>query len=403
MNRQYPQFSLLELVEVVAHRRLTFLVLVVLTPILAWAASYLIPGRYEAVSSLLPVQSSQVQGYSSVLERGVIRGGLRIRESQVRNSLNLERLLGRQLRFEVVEKLGLIEFFELEDVAATKPEHALALAADRLLRATHLELSLKVRVLIIHVVTRDPSMSAAIANTYVELLDRHNLETIRQEASNRVAYLDTQLDKLQAAQILGRTRLAEYQESSGITDLDLQMKAAHGILADMRSYLLDLEILMQRLEADYEADHPERRMLSAEIDVYRNMIARFTAQGSDTEASAGEYLVYLDFPLGDSSQHSLSIEYLEREVELLDAMIAALVAERERSRMEQFLDVSTTSVLDHAIVPADPIWPQRKFIVLVSTFITLTLAYLFFFARVAFRKLTGGGGSGSIRRFLAES
>lgn len=403
MSRRYPEFSLLELIEVVAQRRRFFGILAILTPLLAWAGSYLIPGRYEAVSSLLPVQSSQVQGYSSVLERGVIRGGLRIRESQVRNSLNLERLLGRQLRCELVEQLDLVGFFGLEDVAETNPEHAVVLAAERLLRATHLELSLKVRVLIIHVVTRDPEMSAAIANAYIELLDRYNLKAIRTEAANRVAYLDTQLDKLQAAQILGRARLADYQESSGIADLDLQLKSAHGILVKLRGYLLDLEILMSQLEADYDADHPQRQALAAEIDVYRSMIERFTAQRADSSEAAGEYLAYLDFPLGDSSRHSLSIAHLEREIELVDAMIAALVAERERSRMEQFLDVSTTSVLDRAIPPVDPIWPRRKFIVLVSTFITLTLAYLILLARMAFCKMTEGGNGSSIRRFLAES
>ena len=98
MSNHYPEFSLLELVEIVTRRKRLFLALVLLAPLLAWGASHLIEPRYDAVSSILPVQNSSVQGYSSILERGVIRGGLRIRSAKVRNSVNLERLLGRQLR-----------------------------------------------------------------------------------------------------------------------------------------------------------------------------------------------------------------------------------------------------------------------------------------------------------------
>ncbi len=83
--------------------------------------------------------------------------------------------------------------------------------------------------------------------------------------------------------------------------------------------------------------------------------------------------------------------------------MAAMLAERERSRMEQFLEVSTTSVLDRAVAPSKPYWPQRKLIVLVSTFIILTITTLLLFIREALFKLTGCRGRSAIRRFLAES
>ena len=403
MSNHYPEFSLLELVEIVTRRKRLFLALVLLAPLLAWGASHLIEPRYDAVSSLLPVQNSSVQGYSSILERGVIRGGLRIRSAKVRNSVNLERLLGRQLRYEIVDEMGLVEFFDLADEAEENPERARELAAKRLLDATHLAMSLKVRVLMIHVVTRDPEMSARIANGYIEALDRHNLATIRRDAASRVAYLDRQLEKLRNAAAVGRSRLLEYREGAGISDFDAQTASALEILGELRKKLLELEMRHASVSADYSADHPELQLIEAEMEVYRNTLERFSAERAEIEADGGEYVPYLDIPLASASRHELAVAHLDRELELLDALNAALVAERERSRMEQFLDIATTSVLDRAVVPSEPIWPRRKMIVLVSTFITLFVVYLALFAREAFFKMAGGRDRAALRRFLAES
>ncbi|MCB1162657.1 hypothetical protein KDL67_08220, partial [bacterium] len=168
----------------IARRRWSWLLATGLVAgVVALGVSFAIPPRYHSVASVLPA-TGVLRDRALLLGTGGLGGAAQVRPNTSSNGQNLVVASSLKVREEIVDQLELVRFFGREEQARKDPALARELAMVDLRLATHFELSIYRDVLFIHVITRDPDMSATIANLYIELIQRENLSRYHARAKS---------------------------------------------------------------------------------------------------------------------------------------------------------------------------------------------------------------------------
>ncbi len=392
-ERRVIELSLLDILLAFRRRSLWILIALAIGVLIALLTSFYLTPRYQAIGSLLPGRSNVVNTYVPTLERGKIRGGVKFGNVTTRNSQNLEVMTSDHLQTLLIAKLSLVDFYGYGWIAETDSTLAMVKTLQDLRRNTYFGLPLQLQVLFVEVHCTDPDMAARIANTYLDLLDQLNLERYRYSAARRVQFLDTQLDELQDDILTAQARISEFQRRHGVTDLEREWDQVFELNQMLQARLLDRQLRLGRIAAMAGPMSPERIALEAEIDVYLGVMEKLDLSLGGNPG--GEATTALDLKLG--------LNKLNRQFEQLRMVEEYLIAERESARLQSIIDLGTTTVLDRAHVPSEPIWPDRKLMIGLSAAMVLFLGGMLCIIEAFLMQL----GDGNLRlgwgRLLRES
>ena len=379
--RHAIEMDLGELAGLARRRWRALLITAAAAALAGFLGSFLVTPRYHAYVSVLPRQGI-LREHQVAVAQGELTAPVRLRPTSASNSQNMVRVASHSLREELVEELGLVVFFGFEDLAAEHPEHARYRAVDALRQATHLELSIYRDVLFIHVMTRDAAMSARIANAYLDALQRENLREYRREAEARAAFL-----KVQLAQVRGRigealSALAAFQGQREIVDLESQRRGLMSLLDQIHLEWLAASIALDRERIELGENAPAVDRLEALVDLYREAIALLDG------ASAGGAPPFGSAVMDPAT--TLAAERLQGELRNLEVVEQSLLLELNAAVMEADLDDLQLPVMDRAVAPADPDWPDRALITVGTGVLAPVLLYLLLVLMAAARSATRG-------------
>jgi uncharacterized protein involved in exopolysaccharide biosynthesis len=395
-RRQTFELSLYDLLVILRRRSGWILGATVVAVLLALLLSFTLTPRYEAMASLLPGRSNAVSTFIPMIERGKIRGGVKFGNVTTRNSHNLEVMASDRLQYRLIEDLDLIDFYPHGETAVQDSGLALTKTLTDLRRDTHFGLSLQLQVLFVRVTTTDPAMSARITNHYLDLLDEVNLERYHHFAANKVRFLDKELKALSATILQAESKLNQFHTRHGLTDLEQERGLLFDLTGRLRQDLLSREVSLARLSSDLTDESPERIELEAEIEIFRSMLLKLeTSLSGNSPSDSGDSV--------DLHDLAINLQRLKRELWLLQAVEEQLIGERESARLQSVLDTGTTTILDRAFVPHDPIWPDRKLMIGLSAALTLFLGGLTAVGIEFILFLGTGDLSRGWRRLLQES
>ncbi len=388
-------YSLLDLLNVFRRHAAWILWPVLLAVALAaLVVQFLIPPRYESHASILPEQTGEVAAKMPILERGAFRSAFRFGDVTTRNSTNLELMVSDRVRREIVRTLNLAEFFGVAagSVGAVGAEQR---AMAKLTQATHFSLSLQLQVLIVTVSTRDPAMSARIAESYLWETNAANLDRIHEYANQRVAFFAARLQELQVDLAQARARLAGQVAASGVADPELERDIAYAFLQPLQTRLLDLRMQRDRLAQDQRPASTERQALAAEIAVYEGFLADFDTVSN---AQSGR----LPSP-GRSELAGMGRDRLKRELTLLESLEISLREAQEAARLEAILDAQTLTILDRPIAAAEPTWPRKRLTIMLVGLISMITASSAALFIDALSRLGGGSARSGLQLLLRDT
>lgn len=207
MSEEMPQpddeISLLDLLIVLAKHKKMILGLTFAAAILAVCVSLLLPNVYTATTRILPPQSSQSSSVSSMLAAqlgglaGMAGGALGLKDP---NALYVAMLKSRNIMEKVATR------FDLQKVYGTK----FTVDTLRVLEGASVISAGKEGVILVEVSDEDPQRAAAMANAYIEELDKLVQTYAITDAAHRRQFFETQLkearDRLTDAEVtLDRT------------------------------------------------------------------------------------------------------------------------------------------------------------------------------------------------------
>ena len=295
--------------------------------LIAVAISLLLPPWYRAEATLLPPSEEESGiGLASLL-KGIGVAGVKVPTQATPADVFLAILDSRRVNEEVVRRFDLKNRYHAHFmVDAVKVLH------------THTRFKLTdAGTIEVSVEDRDPARAAAMANAYLELLDRFNREVRMTKGRRTREFVEQRLRET-------RDELAGAEQ--GFADFQAKHKTA----------------VMSR-EVTTAADAAARLYAErASLQVRLGVVQSYTRGSSDEEMQISQELAQLDRQLATLPETGLEISRLYRKVRTFEQVYVLLTAQYEQARIDEARDVATIEILDPATPPEKKSRPQRSMI-----------------------------------------
>lgn len=370
--------DLLGLLMTVAREKSMILRTTAAAALLSAAVALLLPGVYTAKAVILPPQddrsglNSMAMGALSELSGG--GGGLGA-------ALGLENpgdiYIGILKSRSVAD--ALIQRFNLREVYG-----AGTLVAAREALAKQASISSDAEGLISIVFDDDDAgRAAAIANGYVEELDRLTRRIAITEAAQRRLFIERQIGQTQDKLSQAEEALKRTQEQTGVIDLDNQGKAIIDAVAELRAQAVAKEVQIAGMQSFATTANPDLIRARQELAGLRAQIGRME---HDSSAGNGDIMV------STGRMPEAGLEYLRklREMKYQQAVYEMLAKQYEVAKVDEARNSVVIQVVDPAVALDEETGPRRGLIVLLATVFTLILAVMWALSRNALLRVRQG-------------
>ena len=284
----------LDLLTIIARKKFYIVGIPLLAGIIAGGLSLLMPNIYTGTASVLPPQQSQ-SGSSAILGQLGALGGMSGSALGLKNPSDL--YIGMLNSRTVADRI--IERFKLQSVYGTK-----TLTDTRLTLSSSSTIgSGKEGIIVIDVKDKDPKRAAALANGYVEELQRLTQTLAITEASRRRLFFEKQL--MQSKQLLAdaEVSLKVTQEKSGLIQLNGQAEALIKSSADLRAQIASKEVALSAMQTFATGSNPEYMRARQELVGLREQLKKME---SGLNQGSGDLLV------GSGRIPEAGLEYVRR-------------------------------------------------------------------------------------------
>ena len=297
--------------------------------LLALAAHFVLPRKYEATALILPPQeagteslAAKLAGLSDSLPLGM--PGMKAPAERYVDILKSEKVayaiadrfggsLGQRSVFEVT-KGGLISII---------------------------------------VTDRKPETAAKRANAYAEVLGQMVSEIVVGKAGRERRFLDERLTEVEKDLKVAQEAWKAFQEKHRIVAVDEGLKATATVIAELEARRMTKEIEAQVLETVYSKASPQVTILREEVKRLDEKIKDVSRQG--VRPGGGEEGSQWLFPAVEKVP-ALALEQmdLERRLRLQAELYKLLVTQRELARISEAKERSTLQVVSPATAPNRP-------------------------------------------------
>lgn len=325
--------------------------------LLAGAASYLLPARYTAATSIMPphqTQSattllmSQLAGAGAGTLAAAASGGLGFRNP---DDIYIALLKSRPVADAMINQFGLEKEYHARDMTE---------ARQKLAKYTSI-VSDRSELIVISVSDRNKRQAAAMANAYTDQLRALTQTLAVTEASQRRLFYEEQLKLAKDELVRGELALEQVQQKKGLVQLDAQTKAMIEGLADLRAEIAAKEVQVQALRSYSTDQNPELQLAERELDSLRGEAAHMEQHSASPDSAN----------LGLRDVPGASLEYLEaaHEVAYRQTLFDLLIKQYDAARLDEAHDAAVIQVVESAIPPDRPSSPHHFLIMVLSMFL----------------------------------
>lgn len=354
------EINLLDYWRVLVKRKLLIGIIVGAAIICSIVYSLILPEIYASTASIFPPQqeSSMATGLASQLPGGLgsIAGGFLgiTAPADIWQAI----LKSEAIREAIIKRYDLIRVLK---------ENSMGDARNTLEGMTKITKS-KEGIIAITVEDKDPARVAAIANAYVEELDKINKGLVTTSGRRMRVFIEDRL--VGAKDELARTENAirGFQEKNRAVKLDDQARAVIEALGTLKGQLMAKEVELQTLLSYATPTNPEAELLSTQISELRERL-RELEEGKPTLGNHSSKDIFI--PTSKLPDLSLQYARLLRDAKVQQTLHELLTQQYEMARIQEAKDTPTVQVLDNAKVPEKKVKPKRREIVILSTMIAL--------------------------------
>jgi tyrosine-protein kinase Etk/Wzc len=324
-----------DLVEVVRRHRRLLAANVAATTLIALVISLLLPKWYTARAVLLPPTSDDIaSALAEMAPRGL--GAIGIPGAPTLADVFVAVLKSRSVADRIVERFGLVKRYDVPD-----REKAVLQLEDHVTFRVGDEGTIAILV-----EDRDPKTAAAMANAYVEELDRFNRQTRTTSASRTRTFIESRLQLAQRDLAGAEDRLRDYQQRRNLPAMSPAARGEAEIGANLMAQKIALEVRLQIL----------RESLS---------------ETSEEVRRARQELAAIERQVGVLPRAGVEVMRLWREVKVQEQVFELLTAQLVEARIRETRDSPTVQVLDQAVPPLHKSRPKRAVIVIAGLLIGL--------------------------------
>lgn len=342
--------------------------------ILAAGISLILPKSYTATTTILPSEEQTLGiGLPSMLASLPIGSGM-IPGLSTPGALYVAILESRTVKERVVTKLNLMEVYQSKNMEE---------AVEKLDKNTDIEVSVE-GVVALKAMARRPQRAAAIANAYVEELDKKNTELSVAQARHNRLFIEERLNDNKKALRQAEDNYRHFQEKYKAIALPEQTKAAIEAAAKMLGEMQALEVQLDVLLSTMKPTNPKVVQIQKQITALQKQLNRME-YGSENdleetvvdqeEPNKGLYVPFSKIP-----NIGLELLRLTRELKIQETIFELLTQQYEQAKIQEAKDTPTVQILDSAIPPFRKSKPRRMIFVFLMGLLALFFSLLFAFS-----------------------
>lgn len=342
----------------------------------------LIPTRYVSVTRLMPPDSSSglglglltaMAGHSSTGLSGMEGlGGLGDIASDLlgvksSGALFVGVLGSDTVQDNLIKQFNLMHVYhdsKIEDARKDLTEHT-DVSEDR-----------KSGIISINVTDHDPKRAAAMAQSYVDQLDRLVAQVSTSSARRERIFLEERLKTVKVELDSSAKNFSEFASKNTAIDIPAQGRAMVEAAARLQGELIAAQSGLEGLKQVYTDDNVRVRAARARIDELQKKLNDIGEAGTTGAGTTGA--AKTDDALYPSIRKLpiLGVTYadLYRQTKIDETVFELLTEQYEMAKVEEAKEIPTVKVLDPPIVPTKKSFPPRTGIVAFGTLLGIAFA-----------------------------
>jgi uncharacterized protein involved in exopolysaccharide biosynthesis len=226
-------------------------------------------------------------------------------------------------------------------------------------------------IIVIEYTDTDAERAAAIANSFVEELNRVNNENLVSKARAVREFVELRLEETETDLAKAEEAYKNFQKVHFAVALDEQVKAVIDAIAQLRGQLMIAEIEFGIMKKSLSPDNLRYQEQEYKIREIREQLSKVEGGRVGADSSI------LNLPMGEAPDLALELARLTRNLKIQEAIFELLKQQFEQSRIQELRDTPTIQVLDKAEVPMMKSRPKRVTIAAMGGFMSFCMTLLF--------------------------
>ncbi|MNX84881.1 putative tyrosine-protein kinase in cps region [compost metagenome] len=354
--------DLLEMGRILWKQRLHVFASIAICTVLALLMSFVLPKKYAAESTILPVSGGDSGGSlaaamaSQMGAAGSLLAGIDIGSSR---TAELVEILGsRSMAERVIAKC------QLETkLKGWKTKGDLIQTVMKMTKIV--PPTAKSKIIKVHVQHSSPQLAMEMANAYIQELKGMLDEIGYNNASRNRKFIESQLAKIKSDLSASEEKLTSFQANSGLASLPDTVMASIKSMSELEAQQIEVEVQLQSAEEVYGAIQSNVSALQADptaivdLDIKRKALAAQKAAIQKAKNTFRDQLTHLP-------PKALTLARLQRDVKVQSAIYLALSERYESAMINENKESDAFLTLDKALVPDRPFFPKKRVIVLAG-------------------------------------
>ena len=338
----------------------------------------LIPNRYQSVARLMPPDSQPGSGLAmaaaALSGQGSGLAGMAgdLLGLKSTSELFVGILGSRTVADKLIWKFNLQKLYGVRRMEDARR----ALAA-----CTNASVDRKSQIITITVTDKNPQRAAAMAQAYVEDLNRLVAEVSTSAARRERLFLEERLQAINQDLESAEKEFSQFASKNTAIDIKEQGKAMVDAAATLQGEFIAARSELEGLKQIYTENNVRVRAAQARSAELESQLERIGGKG---ESAQLEDAVKND-PLYPSIRKLplLGVTYadLYRKTKVQEAVLETLTQEYELAKVQEAKEIPTVKVLDAPNVPDKKSFPPRTLIVLLGTALAFALGACWVFGR----------------------
>jgi uncharacterized protein involved in exopolysaccharide biosynthesis len=348
------EVRVLELLVILARHKRVVLGFPLACMLLAALVALALPNVYTAVARVLPPQGS-ASPLAAVLLDSVTGGGgsgnLVGQALGLKNpsDLYVGMLQSRSVTDAIISRFDLRKLYDQETLVETRK---------KLERSTSMSAG-KEGIITIEVDDEDPQRSAAMANAYLEELDKLTQNVAVTSAGRQRVFLEKQLRQAKDQLAQADVALRLTQEKTGLISVTEQGKAMIESVVSVRALVAAKQVQLAAMRSGVTEWNPDYIRAQSELAGLRIELAKLE-KGAPGESSGA-------IPVAGKIPEA-GLEHLRkfRDVQYYQTLFELLAKQYELAKAQEAGESGPIQILDRAIVPDKKSKPSRLLIILLA-------------------------------------
>jgi len=363
-DRGRSRLSFLDSLSLIAANKKFILGVTFAASVVAAGGSMLLPNIYTATAQILPPQTqsptSALLGQLSALS-GAVGQSLGVKNP---NDTYVAMINSRSVADNLISRFQLMKVYDRKFQSDTRKELA---------KATSIY-SGKDGIISVQVDDEEPKRAAALANGYIEELQKLTQTLAVTEASQRRLFFEKQLANAKQSLADAEVALKSVQEKTGLIQLTGQTEGIIRSAAEIKAQIATKEVMLGSMRTFATSSNPDYIRIQQELVGLRAQLKK-VEQGLN--AGGG------DISVPTSKVPEVGLDYVRkvRDVKYYETIFELLAKQFELAKIDEAKQSSLIQVLDTAIEPDRKTRPARGLIVILTAVLSMILAIAFVFAR----------------------